>query len=146
HGLVLAKDAVVDEDRRQLIADCLGHEQRGDGRVDAAADRGDRLLLTDRLADLENLSLAIVAEVPGWFEAGDVEEEVAENLRARFGMRNFRVEEDAVACAVAILESGDRRIRGLRDYPKTGRRLDDPVAVAGPHPLMRRRIREQGRL
>ena len=34
--LVLAQEAVVDEDARELVADRLVDEQRGDGRVDAA--------------------------------------------------------------------------------------------------------------
>ena len=38
-GLVLAQQAVVDEDARELLADRLVHEQRRDGRVDAARQR-----------------------------------------------------------------------------------------------------------
>ena len=34
--LVLAQQSVVDEDACELFADRLVHEQRGDGRVDAA--------------------------------------------------------------------------------------------------------------
>ena len=36
-ALVLAHQAVVDEDAGQLVADRAVHEQRGDARVDAAA-------------------------------------------------------------------------------------------------------------
>ena len=38
-GLVLAQQSVVDEDARELLADRLVHEQRRDGRVDAARER-----------------------------------------------------------------------------------------------------------
>ena len=41
-GLVLAQQAVVDEDARELVADRLVHEQRGDRRVDAAGERAQR--------------------------------------------------------------------------------------------------------
>ena len=37
--LVLAQQAVVDEDARELLADRLVHEQRRHGRVDAARQR-----------------------------------------------------------------------------------------------------------
>ncbi len=37
--LVLAQQSVVDEDARELVADRLVDEQRGDGRVDAAGER-----------------------------------------------------------------------------------------------------------
>ena len=37
--LVLAQQAVVDEDADELVADRFVHEQRGDGRVDAARER-----------------------------------------------------------------------------------------------------------
>ena len=38
-GLVRAHEAVVDEDARELVADRLVDEQRGDGGVDAARER-----------------------------------------------------------------------------------------------------------
>ena len=42
--LVLAQQAVVDEDARELVADRLVHEQRGDGGVDAAGERAEHAL------------------------------------------------------------------------------------------------------
>ena len=47
-GLVLAEEAVVDEDARELVADRLVHEQRGDGRVDAAGQRAEHALRPHR--------------------------------------------------------------------------------------------------
>ena len=43
-GLVLAQQAVVDEDAGELVADRLVDEQRGDGRVDAAGERAEHAL------------------------------------------------------------------------------------------------------
>ena len=40
-GLVLAQEAVVDEDARELVADRLVDEERRDGRVDAARERAE---------------------------------------------------------------------------------------------------------
>jgi hypothetical protein len=73
---VFPQHAVVDEDRGELIADRLRDEQRGDGGIDAAADRGDDVPVADLLADLFDFAAAVIAEVPGGLAAGDVEEEV----------------------------------------------------------------------
>src|SRR5437867_3497627 len=40
-GFVLAQQAVVDEDARELVADRLVHEERSDRRVDAARQRAE---------------------------------------------------------------------------------------------------------
>ncbi len=93
-----------------------------------------------------NFSLAVVAEVPGRLAAGDVEEKVAQDLRSRFGVRHFGMEEDAVTAALAILEPRDRSVRGASDDAKSGRRLHDAISVARPHALMRRSVRKQRRI
>ena len=56
-GLVLAQQAVVDEDARELVADRLVHEQRGDRRVDAAGERAEHALAADLRADPLDLLL-----------------------------------------------------------------------------------------
>jgi hypothetical protein len=43
-GLVLAQQAVVDEDAGELLADGTVHEERRDRRVDAAGERTDDLV------------------------------------------------------------------------------------------------------
>ena len=50
-GLVLAVQAVIDEDARQLISDRPMHEQRRDRRVDAARERAEHLGVADLIAD-----------------------------------------------------------------------------------------------
>ena len=56
-GLVLAQQAVVDEDARELVADRLVHEQRRDGAVDAAGERAEHALAPDLRADPLDLLL-----------------------------------------------------------------------------------------
>ncbi len=56
-GLVLAQQAVVDEDAGELLADRLVHEQRRDGRVDAARQRAEHALVPDLRADARDLLL-----------------------------------------------------------------------------------------
>ena len=50
-ALVLAQQAVVDEDADQLVADRFVHERRRDGRVDSAGEPADHPTRTDLLAD-----------------------------------------------------------------------------------------------
>ena len=49
--LVLAHQAVVDEDAGQLVADRLVDQQRRNGTVDAARQRADDALVADLFAD-----------------------------------------------------------------------------------------------
>ena len=74
--LVLAQQAVVDEDARELVADGLVHEQRGDGGVDAAGERAEDALAADLGADPLDLLLDHRGGRPGGRRAGDVVEEV----------------------------------------------------------------------
>ena len=55
--LVLAQEAVVDEDADELVADRLVHEQRRDRRVDAARQRAEHALGADLRADPLDLLL-----------------------------------------------------------------------------------------
>ena len=47
-GLVLAQEAVVDEDARELVADRLVHEERRDRGVDSAGERAEHALASRR--------------------------------------------------------------------------------------------------
>jgi hypothetical protein len=57
-GLVLAHQAVVDEDAGQLVADRLVDQHRGDGGIDAARQPADHPALADLRADRSIASLA----------------------------------------------------------------------------------------
>ena len=78
-GLVLAEQPVVDEDARQLVADRLVDEQRGDGRVDAAGEPADHALGADLGADPLDLLLDHRGRRPGGRRARDVVEEALED-------------------------------------------------------------------
>ena len=56
-ALVLSHQPVVDEDARELVADRLVHEHRGDRGVDAAAQAADDLRVADLGADARDLLL-----------------------------------------------------------------------------------------
>ena len=63
-ALVLAQQAVVDEDADQLVADGLVHERGGDGGVDAAGEPADHAAGADLRADALDLLGDDVAAVP----------------------------------------------------------------------------------
>ncbi len=111
-GLVLAQQAVVDEDARELLADRLVDEQRRDGRVDAARQRAQHALAPDLRADPLDLLLDHGGRRPGGRCVGDVVEEVLEHVHAVRRVDDLRMELDAVEAALGRLEGGDRRGRG----------------------------------
>ena len=117
-GLVLAQQAVVDEDARELVADGLVHEQRRDRRVDAARERAEHALGADRGADARDLLLDHRSGRPGRRRAGDLVEEVLEDLLAVRRVHDLGMELDAVELALAILERRDRRRRRARRSPR----------------------------
>ena len=118
-GLVLAQQAVVDEDARELVADRLVHEQRGDGRVDAAREPADHALGADLRADALDLLLDHRGGRPRGRRAREVVEEVLQDLLAVRRVDDLGVELDAVELALvdprrrrsASTASGRRRAR-----------------------------------
>ena len=107
--LVLAQEAVVDEDAGQLVADRLVDEQRRDRRVDPAGERAEHALATDLRADPLDLLLDHRRRRPGRPRSGDAVEEVLQDVLAVRGVHDLRVELDAVQAALGRLEPGDRR-------------------------------------
>ena len=140
--LVLAQHAVVDEDRRELIADGLGHEQRRDGGVDAAADRGDRPCGRRPAARISStLRRRKSPRSHDGLHSGDVEQEVADDLRPRLGVRHLGMELDAVAAPLRgsrtrrSARSARRRWCGSREaLPGCGRRGSPTPAGAAACP------------
>ena len=114
-GLVLAQQAVVDEDARELVADRLVHEQRGDRRVDAAGQRAEHALAADLRADPLDLLLDHRGRRPGRRRAGDVVEEVLQHVLPVRRVHDLGVELDAV-------ERRARRPRTRRSASTASRR------------------------
>ena len=136
-GLVLAQQAVVDEDAGQLVADRLVHEQRRDRRVDAAGERAEDALAADLRADPLDLLLDHGRGRPGRPRAGDAVEEVLQHLLAVRRVHDLRVELDAVELRGPAPRS--RRSESTRSRAVTvgalGRR-GHRVAVAHPAGLL----------
>ena len=103
-ALVLAHQAVVDEDARELVADRAVHEQRGDRRVDAAGQAADDLAVADLGADARDLLLDDRRRRPRHVAAADVAQEVREDVLPVGRVDDLGVELDPV----------DRRARPTR--------------------------------
>ena len=132
-GLALAHHPVVDVDAGEAVADGALHDRGGDGGVDAAGQRADRAaLLADLLADPLDLLLDDVDHRPGLPAAGDLVQEVLEDLLAVLGVQDLGVPLDAGEAAAGVLEGRDRGVvGGGQDGEALGGRLDR-VAVRHP--------------
>ena len=142
-GLVLAQQAVVDEDARELVADGLVHEERGDRGVDAAGERAEHALGADRRADPRDLLLDDGRGRPRRRRARDLVEEVLQDLLPVRRVHDLGVELDAVQAPRAILEGGDRRRRRAGGDLGARRRRGHRVAVAHPDGLLGRQVVEE---
>ena len=85
-ALVLAHHPVVDEHARELIADRLVDQQRGDGRVDAAREPADDLAVADLGADRRDLLVDDVRRAPGARAAADVRRGTSSGPAGRTGV------------------------------------------------------------
>ena len=110
-GLVQPQQAVIDEHAGELVADRLVDQHRGDRRIDAAGQAADHLALADLRADLLDRLLAEGAHGPVAGEAGDLADEIADQLGAVGRVHHFGVEHQAVIFARLVLDHRERRIR-----------------------------------
>ena len=142
-ALVLAHEAVVDEDAGELVADRAVDEHRGDARVDAAGEAADDAPVADLRADARDLLLDDRRRRPGQVAAADVAEERLEDVLPEGRVDDLGVELDAVEAALDRLDGGHGRRgrRGERGEP--GRRGEDRVAVRHPAGLLGRQAGQQ---
>ena len=131
-ALVLAKEAVVDEDAGELLADGAVDERGGHGGVDAAGEAENDFFVTDLLADLRDGFGDVVAHDPVGGALADVEHEAVEHFAALERVRHFRMELDGIKALFLVAHAGDRAGgRGAHDLEARGK-LGNLVAVAHP--------------
>ena len=131
-AFVLAKEAVVDEDAGELLADGAVDEGRGDRAVDAAREAENDFFFADLIADLGDGFGDVVAHDPVGVAAADVEDEALEHGAALDGVGHFGVELQGVEAAFFVAHAGDRaRRRRAHDLEARGQ-FGDLVAVAHP--------------
>ena len=110
------QEAVVDEDAGELVADRPVHEQRRDRGVDAAGEAAEHALAADLRADALDLLLDDGGGRPRGRRAGDLVEEVLQQLLAVRRVHDLRVELHAV-------ERGARDPRTRRSACSASRRV-----------------------
>ena len=131
-ALVLAKEAVVDEDAGELLADGAVDERGGHGGVDAAGEAENDFFVTDLLADLRDGFGDVVAHDPVGGALADVEHEAVEHFAAFERVRHLRMELDGIEALFLVAHAGDRAGgRGAHDLEARGK-LGNLVAVAHP--------------
>ena len=89
-------DAVVDEDARQPVADGAMDEERGDGRVHAAAQAAHDAARAHLLADARDRLFDERRHRPVAGAAADVVGEVAQDVETAIGVRDLGMEEQRV--------------------------------------------------
>jgi len=115
---------VIHEHARELIADRLVHEQRGDRRIDAARERTQDALVPNRRANPLNLLLDHGGGRPRRRRARDVVEEVLQQVVPERRVHDLGMELDAVLPRLRRLERRDRgraATRPPRSRPEAAR-------------------------
>ena len=135
-GLVEPQHAVIDEHAGELVADRLVDQHRGDGGIDAAGEAADHPALADLRADLLDRLLAEGAHGPVAGQAGDLADEIADQLGAVRRVHHFGVEHQAVVFALLVLDHRERRVGAGAGDGKARRHFGDAVAMAHPDRML----------
>ena len=143
-GLLLAHQAVVDVDAGQPVADRTVDEGGRDRRIDAAREGADDepvraglgRVTVDPFADAGHRRVDEVGRRPGPLDAGDADDEVAQDVAAAGRVDDLGMELDPVQVALRGGEPGERRGIGLRGGPEPVGEAGDGVAVAHPDRLL----------
>ena len=136
-GLVLAQQAVIDEDACELLPNRLVDEQRRHGRVDATRQRAEHALAPDLRLDARDLLFDHRSRSPDGWRVRDRVEEVLQDVHAMRGVHDLGVELDAVEATFGRRARDDARTLGGRD---------DGVAVRHPDGLLGGGVGQQPRL
>ncbi len=131
-ALAEAHETGVDEDAGELGADGADHQRRGDRGVDPTRERTQHLRVAHPLADGGDLFVDDRGVGPRRRDAGQVVQEVRNQLLAAFGVGDLGVELHRVTPRRVVLHDRDRRAgRRSRDHEAVGR-ARDRVAVTHP--------------
>ncbi len=142
-AFVLTQQTVIDEDAGELVADGLVDERCGHGGVDSAGEAADDPTGADLLADEFDLFVddGFVRPVGG--EAGDVEQEVLEDLLPVLRVEDFGVPLHAGELLRRAFEGCDGGVRGGGEDVEAGGRLGDGVPVGHPDLVVARGLGQE---
>ena len=132
--LLLAQQAVVDEDAGQPVADRLVHQQRRDRRVDAAGQAADDAAVADLGLDAGHGFVDERRHRPVAAAAADVDGEGPQQVGAVLRVHDLGVEQQAVEPAIAVLDGDDRRRRARWRRPRSPAARRPPSRRGWPRP------------
>ena len=131
-ALILAQQAVVDEDARQLVADRALQQRRRDGAVHAAGERQQHLAAADSAAAVLHGLLQIRRHRPLRGEAADLIQKVFQDVGAVDRVQHLGVELHAIELLLLALHRRVGAARGGADDLEPGAERADLHAVAHP--------------
>src|SRR5579871_1236815 len=129
--LILAKDAVVDEDAGETFADGARDENGGDARVHTARETADGVALANLGANALDGRLDELLGRPVGRGSADVEDEVAKQFHALTRVRYLRMKLDGPDTAGLIRDAGES-VWGLRRDAEARGKTTGLIAVAHP--------------
>ena len=144
-ALATTHEPGVDVDARQLVADRLVDQRRGDCRIDAAAQPADGPGVADLGANRSDLGVDDRSHRPCRGTTGEIVQEALQHDHAVGRMHDLGMELDSPDLAGGTFQGRDRRVRcrGRGDEPVGS--LGDGVEVAHPHVVRRRKVVQQVR-
>ena len=135
-ALVLAQQAVVNENAGQLLADGLSQHGCADAGINAAGQGAEHLAVADLLAQGLDAVLHEGVHLPGTGAAADIVHEVVQHLGAVIGVQHFGMELHAVQTAGLILGSSHRAVGGVGHDLKAGGGRLDIIIMAHPADIL----------
>src|SRR5262249_20198941 len=144
--LIFAKQACVDEDVCQAIADRFVDQDCCDGGVYATAQTADSPFVADLSANCIYGFLDKSRAAPFWFRRAYFKQEIAQDFRSAVGVIHFGMEFDRVNLALSVFDCS-YCVFGFGNAAKAGSKGTNVVAMTIPHAgAMRNVFEEKGRL
>ena len=131
-ALVLAKQTMIYKYAGQLLANCLGQQNRRYGRIHTTRQCTKNLAIADLLTKGSNRILNERIHLPVAAAAAHVVYEIAEHLLAFYCMKNFRMELYGIQIPAHILHRRDRAYRSIRCDLKAFRSLCNIIRMTHP--------------
>ena len=134
--LIEPHQAVIDEYARELIADRLVQEHRGNRTVDAPRQPADDLAIADLRTDLLDLARPEMRHRPVAAKAGDVTHEISQQPRPIGRVHDFRVKLHRIKPPRLVRNGSKRCARRRGNRLEALRQRRHPVAMAHPHLML----------
>ena len=115
--LIFTQNSIVDEYTRESITDSPMHQYCGYRRIYSSRQRANGMSFPDRAFDGGDGFLYKPLRRPASFRIANIEDKVAQQVRAEFGVVHFRMELHGPSPALGILNRC-QRVGAPRHYPE----------------------------